>query len=242
MKQDNLNIFFLSFLLFLAGSVFAVEDKTAEESTKPDSVSFELFPEGQQYADILKMPEEWKEMALGLMNEFIDETGISEYVKSIGIVGSFAYGCARPPSDPDPSDIDIVIHLKVADISELPSDLRVMLFQGAANREDMLQKDLKSELNIDILIDDSTNLQLDNPDYVYYSLTEDKIYGRPDNKPLFVKIVWYDGKWYQVPRKLWDELVSKYPDYKLNPVLRIGDNGKLQYLHKETGEVLLESE
>ncbi len=242
MKKVKLNIFFLLFMVLLAGTIFAVEDKTADESTTPDSVSFEMFAEGQEYGDILKMPEEWIDRARGIVAEFIEVSGVSDIVVDYGIVGSFVYGCARGPEDPDPSDIDFIIFFKVADIYDLPHETRVTLFQGRTNWYQRFYDELDTDLNIDFLMQDSTQLKYEDTNGIFYSLRDKKMYGRDDGKPFFGRLIWFEGNWYRVDRPAYDKLCVEHPKDQNDLIMQLGENGKVQFIDLNSGEVLLESE
>jgi len=240
--RNLLPLLLISICLFIS-TIYAVEDATPDKiKVEGDTITFDLFPEGQEYGDILKMPQEWIDRARGIVVNFIEANDVSELVVDYGIVGSFVYGCARSSDDPDPSDIDFIIYFNVDDIYDLPHETRVKLFQGRTYLDTVFQEELDTDLHIDLLLDSKTKLTYNDPNLFFYSLKDRKIYGRDQGEPFLGRLIWFEGKWYRVDRAAYDKLCAEHPQSKDKIHMQLGDNNKIQFIEPESGEILLESE
>src|SRR5687768_17252803 len=62
--------------------------------------------------DVLELPTATLDVVEARMWDIVDELGLRDHVVDFVIVGSFAYGIARPPTDADPSDLDVIVYLR----------------------------------------------------------------------------------------------------------------------------------
>lgn len=232
-KKRHLRALFICLLFLIISSSQIYAYNGSEEGKRKC-----LFPGDTKYADILKMSPEWRGRLKELVLGFVEKVGLQNYLVDIGIVGTFAYGCARSPKDSDPSDIDIIIYLDVEKIKELPDSVLTKFFDYLPKGCNNINKKMNIDLAVDLLLKSSSFL--DGQNGIYFSVLEDKMYGRDDGKPLFIKSIYFRKRWYNIPRDEYNKFKKNFRDTSVYKKI-IGDNGKLQYIRKNTGELLLES-
>ena len=198
-----------------------------------------LHPDVYSYGDILDTTKEWKIKAKNILMEYTKEAGLEKYVLDIGIVGTFAYGTARGANTPNPSDIDFIVFLDVDDITQIDSDIRAKMNCLKSEYNSKMQRELKSELKIDILTSVRRGYKIDNPEYIYFSLTKDKMYGRDNGEKAYIKMVWYKNDYYNFNRGAWVKFFEISQGGEIDR--KISRDNKMIYFDKKTGEILLES-
>lgn len=200
-----------------------------------------LHPETYSRRDILDQSREWKEKALAILRDFTRELGIEEQVFDIGIGGSFAYGTARGPDNPHPSDIDFVIRTDLGEVGDIEKHPQF------ANLKFKCRDRLKRELNLDmspaIILTPRSYYTPEDPRFVYYSLSKDKMYGRKDRERLYIRREWYQGKWYWFRRDQWN-LFLRWREGRRNRKheFAVKENGRLAIVDGDTRETIIESE
>ncbi len=196
--------------------------------------------QAQSYLDVLNTDLTWREKALSILQEYAKEIKLEHRVVDYGIVGSFAQGVARGKDHTKPSDIDFILWIKNLRDKEFDDNIVMWL-----TPVDKYCARLKEELNLPIeaaiiVASDKTRCP-SQPNAIFFSLTEDKMYNRPNNAPRNVKLIYHKGTWYAFEREKWNAFTKMYTDksvLKPKPL----KNGKLTYIHTKDKKVLITSE
>ncbi len=191
-----------------------------------------------QFHDIIETSKEWRAEALEISKAFAKEAGISKHVVDYGISGSFAYGYARGSNNPDPSDIDFIITLNFFYKDKFNKTELKKITDLKEKYKEIYKSDLETELNIDIVLSESSYLTLNDPDFIYYSLLEDKLYGRDDGLPKYVKLVFHNGNWYPFDKGEWNKYKRKY-DLKAAEIKEVGE--QIILIDRVTGNEIISS-
>lgn len=194
----------------------------------------------QSYLDVLNTDVAWRKKALSILQEYAKEIKLEHRVTDYGIVGSFAQGVARGKDHAKPSDIDFIVWIK--NLTDREFDNNIVMWLTPV---DKYCAKLKEELNLPIesaIIVASDRTRCPNqPNAIFFSLTEDKMYNRPNNAPRNVKLIYHKGTWYAFEREKWNAFTKTYTDksvFKPKPL----KNGKLVYIHTKDKKVLITSE
>ncbi|MCS7076406.1 MAG: hypothetical protein NZ455_06840 [Bacteroidia bacterium] len=194
----------------------------------------------QLYLDVLNTNIDWRKKALLILQEYAKEIKVENRVVDYGIVGSFAQGVARGKDHPKPSDIDFIVWIKNLSAREFDKNIVMWL-----TPIDKYCARLKEELNLPIeaaiiVASDKTRCP-QQPNAIFFSLTEDKIYNRPNNQPRNVKLIYHKGVWYAFDREKWNSFIKTYVDKSMiKPKLL--KNGKLAYFHTKDKKILILSD
>ncbi len=154
------------------------------------------------FSDILDAPPQTLDLVENTLWEMLDELELRREVVDMVVVGSFAYGIARPRADVDPSDLDVIVYMKTL----APPPMKYMdgleRFNRAALRyNQILSARLGGELAIDIKPDTrELRHHVADPDWNGYSLLSRRMYNRADGKPRQVRGYFYEDVFYLFDR------------------------------------------
>jgi hypothetical protein len=196
--------------------------------------------QAQQYLDVLNTDAVWRKKTLSILQEYAKEIKLEHRVVDYGIVGSFAQGVARGKDYTKPSDIDFILWIKNLTDKEFDNNIVMWL-----TPVDKYCARLKEELNLPIesaIIVASDRTRCPNqPNAIFFSLTEDKMYNRPNNEPRNVKLIYHKGTWYAFDREKWNTFTKSYTDKSVLKPKSL-KNGKLAYVHTKEKKVLITSD
>lgn len=196
--------------------------------------------QAQQYLDVLNTDAVWRKKTLSILQEYAKEIKLEHRVVDYGIVGSFAQGVARGKDHTKPSDIDFILWIKNLTDKEFDNNIVMWL-----TPVDKYCARLKEELNLPIesaIIVASDRTRCPNqPNAIFFSLTEDKMYNRPNNEPRNVKLIYHKGTWYAFDREKWNTFTKSYTDKSVLKPKSL-KNGKLAYVHTKEKKVLITSD
>ena len=196
--------------------------------------------QAQQYLDVLNTDAVWRKKTLSILQEYAKEIKLEHRVVDYGIVGSFAQGVARGKDHTKPSDIDFILWIKNLTDKEFDNNIVMWL-----TPVDKYCARLKEELNLPIetaIIVASDRTRCPNqPNAIFFSLTEDKMYNRPNNEPRNVKLIYHKGTWYAFDREKWNTFTKSYTDKSILKPKSL-KNGKLAYVHTKEKKVLITSD
>ena len=204
------------------------------------------------YWDILDTSQQWRAQAKDIVMQFVEETGVKEYFVDAGVQGSMATGVARRPGadEDDPSDVDFIIYLDLTDdqceaIRDVTWDTSRAKY-GSIMAEKLLPKGVKA----DIFLASAQRHRIDNPKFIYYSLSQNKMYGRDDGEKVYVAMYWFENDCYQVGRAEYSKYLVYYYDKGIREMEskgqkiikeKIDKNKRLVVYNGITKEVLLVS-
>lgn len=199
-----------------------------------------FFAHAQEYLDVLNTDTEWRKKALSILQEYAREIKLENRVIDYGIVGSFAQGVARGKDHVKPSDIDFILWIKKLTDKEFDNNIAMWL-----TPIDKYCAKMKEELNLPIecaiiVASDKTRCP-DQPNAIFFSLVENKMYNRPNNAPRNVKLIYHKGTWYAFEREKWNTFTKAYTDKSIFKPKALKD-GKLAYIHTKDKKVLITSE
>jgi len=196
--------------------------------------------QAQQYLDVLNTDAVWRKKTLSILQEYAKEIKLEHRVVDYGIVGSFAQGVARGKDHTKPSDIDFILWIKNLTDKEFDDNIVMWL-----TPVDKYCARLKEELNLPIetaIIVASDRTRCPNqPNAIFFSLTEDKMYNRPNNEPRNVKLIYHKGTWYAFEREKWNTFTKSYTDKSVLKPKSL-KNGKLVYVHTKEKKILITSD
>jgi predicted nucleotidyltransferase len=196
--------------------------------------------QAQQYLDVLNTDAVWRKKTLSILQEYAKEIKLEHRVVDYGIVGSFAQGVARGKDHTKPSDIDFILWIKNLTDKEFDNNIVMWL-----TPVDKYCARLKEELNLPIesaIIVASDRTRCPNqPNAIFFSLTEDKMYNRPNNEPRNVKLIYHKGTWYAFDREKWNTFTKSYTDKSVLKPKSL-KNGKLAYVHTKEKKILITSD
>lgn len=201
---------------------------------------FVSVAQGQEYLDVLNTDIAWRKKALSILQEFAKEIKLEHRVSDYGIVGSFAQGVARGKNHVKPSDVDFILWIK--NLKDKEFDKNIVMWLSPV---DKYCARLKEELNLEIetaIIVASDKTRCPNQhNAIFFSLTEDKMYNRPDNKPRNVKLIYHKGIWYAFEREQWNSFTKSYKDKSVIKAKAL-KGGKLAYIHAKDKKILITSQ
>ena len=147
------------------------------------------------YWDILDTSKKWRAKARDILMQFVEEAGLKKYFIDCGIGGSLAYGIARLPGkdEDDPSDLDCVVYLDLDD-ERCQSMSAITKDYSKAKYEQILREELAPGIKVSIILSSNEKNRVKDPNFILYSLTHDRMYGRDDGEKKYVKMYQYNSK------------------------------------------------
>jgi len=196
--------------------------------------------QAQQYLDVLNTDAVWRKKTLSILQEYAKEIKLEHRVVDYGIVGSFAQGVARGKDHTKPSDIDFILWIKNLTDKEFDDNI-VMWLTPVDKYCARLKEELTPPIETAIIVASDRTRCPNQPNAIFFSLTEDKMYNRPNNEPRNVKLIYHKGTWYAFDREKWNTFTKSYTDKSVLKPKSL-KNGKLAYVHTKEKKILITSD
>lgn len=191
------------------------------------------------FHDILDAPKEFLDTAERTLWELVDAAGLPrDHVADLAVVGSMAYGIARLESDSEhrvgreakPSDIDFFIVIR--NMMDGPPELLAAVGRLGELKlayAKLLQERLESQLLVDLLTHPAEQFDREDPNCVWYSLMERKLYHRPGNAPrnLYGQVL--DGAYYAFDRDAFMEFDTRVKAGRFQVIRQLEGNQVVWY-------------
>ncbi|MCS7027568.1 MAG: hypothetical protein NZ519_02280 [Bacteroidia bacterium] len=201
---------------------------------------FSFYVSAQNYLDVLNTDTAWRKKALSILQDYAREIKLEHRVIDYGIVGSFAQGVARGKDHPKPSDIDFILWIK--NLSAREFDKNVILWFSPVDKYcARLKEELDLPIEAAIIVASDKTRCPNQPNAIFFSLTENKLYNRPNNAPRNVKLIYHKGTWYAFEREKWNNFTKNYTDKSMLKTKLLKD-GRLAYFHTKEKKILIVSE
>jgi predicted nucleotidyltransferase len=195
-----------------------------------------IYNNTYKYLDVLQTDNQWRQNMWELAQRMSIVVNMRDKLIDACIVGSFAQGYARDTNSAKPSDIDLALIFDRNFTIEERYEFRKKVMEVY---HDTLKFITGTGLGIDISFQTGPEMFETGPNTVYFSLKDNKMVGRDDGKPVYVKLIKYNNKYYRFPRGEWTKLMK---DGTLLICELVLINEKLAYRNKSDNNIVLISE